>query len=57
MCQIMEELNAIAVKRSSLQIASNLLDEGYPINKISKCCKLTLDEIKKLEEDRKKLNS
>ncbi len=57
MCRIMEELNDKAEKRRSLRIASKMLNEGDTIEKVVKCCELTLDEVKKLAEESKKLNS
>ncbi len=58
MCQIMEELNAKAIKRNSLQIASNMLiRKKLTLEEIAEDSGLTLDEVKKLAEDSKKLNS
>ncbi len=58
MCQIMEELNAIAVKRTSLQIAANMLiRKKLTLEEIAEDSGLTLDEVKKLEEERNSKNS
>ncbi len=62
MCQIMEELNRkaskIAAKRTSLQIAASMLNNGkLSFEEIAQCCNISVDEVKMLAEESKKQTS
>ncbi len=56
MCRIMEDLSVKVKKEISLQIASSMLEDNVSIEKIAKYCKLTLNEVRELAENKDKLS-
>lgn len=49
MCRAMEEMKNETVRERNIECALEMLADGMPYEKVAKCSKLTLEEVKALD--------